>query len=118
MAKFGASRVTLRKGDSTLTVAAYASRVRAGKAPPCDVWFIDGSHTDPTVTHDFTNAIASMRRGGVVMADDTTDHWPDVQARWAALVADGTIRDAQCRTFSIKQTRGYCWGRVEKGTAH
>ena len=109
---YGASRISLYRGDSTLTVAAYATKVRAGLEPGCDVFFIDGSHTDPTVTKDFGNAIASMREGGVLMADDTTSHWPDVQAQWNAQVAAGHLRDAQCKVFAIKGSRGFCWARV------
>ena len=105
-------RVTLHRGDSLLTLPRYAHEVRQGTKPPCDVTFIDGEHWGRRVVSDFHYALLSLREGGVIVADDTTPHWPDVQREWQTRVRLGHIVSEYCYQAELPSLgwRGYCHG--------
>jgi len=109
-------RLSLRKGDSTLTVAQFVEEALARQAaaqPPCDRFFIDGNHQNPTVAIDFANAMRATRSGGLVMADDTTARFADVLSEWTALVRRGLLTSPTCQSYTLPRPaglKGFCWG--------
>lgn len=105
-------RMTLHKGSSGTTLPAYAEAVARGEQPKCDIFYIDGMHKGRLVWSDFSYALQSMRVDGVVVADDTTPHWPDVEQVWKAHVKAGNILGSRCiaRLKPGLGWRGYCVG--------
>ena len=106
-------RLTLHKGSSATTVPAYAAEVARGAQPKCDVFYIDGVHKGLLVWADFWHALKSMREGGIIVADDTTPHWPEVEKAWQAHVQAGNILGPRCIAKMLTGAlgwRGYCVG--------
>eukprot|EP00966_Prymnesium_polylepis_P089372 2069123-Prymnesium_polylepis.1 len=68
-------RIELHGGNSIKTVRRYAERVLDGKAPACDLWYIDGAHMGHIPTLDLRNAMAAAADGAIFIADDCTSRF-------------------------------------------
>ena len=106
-------RVVLHKGDSKRTGPAFASRVSLGLQRPCDIFFIDGHHSNPHVVYDFYTAINATRPGGIIMADDTSALFKTVLKLWHFHTARGDIVQPRC-AFPVRRQsiglRSFCVG--------
>ena len=97
---------------ASLSMAATTSRGPTAAAwPPCDRFFVDGSHDEPWVSVDFANAVRGTRAGGYLMADDTTFRFYYVKLIWLELIKRGYLAESRCIEVNhpppIGQ-RGFC----------
>ena len=85
------SRVQFFIGDSRETVAHYAKRVAAGLEPPCDLWYVDGLHSDNGPSADLHNALRASSPRAYVIADDCTRRFIAVKTAFNQHKDAGTI---------------------------
>ena len=114
-------RVILHQGDSRREGPAFAKRVSEGLERPCDVFFIDGHHSNPHVQIDFTTAINATRPGGMIMADDTSALFKTVLKMWLFHTARGDIIHPRCAYPVRKQSiglRSFCFGVRAPSASH
>ena len=73
------SRCSCRSED---TLRELAKEVRHARAPPCDLWYIDGCHDTKCMREDMRHALVAASFDGWVMADDYSKRFPGVRAIW------------------------------------
>ena len=109
-------RVHFHVGKSRQTVPLYASRVRNGTAPPCDLWLVDGDHGNGA-RHDVMNALSASHAGTIVVVDDASLRFPMLRKCWRIHVALGSIRELSCVQLRPKwgahKAKGWCFGSVQ-----
>ena len=114
-------RVVLHEGDSKVMGRGFAKLVQRGKAKPCDVFFVDGLHSNPQVFWDFYTAINATRPGGLIMADDTTAQFKTVLKMWQIHAARGDIVEPRC-AYPIRNNqiglRSFCVAERAPNPAH
>jgi len=96
------NQVRFMVGDSKQTLPAFASRVRNGSEPTCDLVLVDGEHTEQGVLRDVRNLrsmIAPGAKGGAVkvLIDDVNFARP--RAGLQKVVEQGLIVVDQDRIF-------------------
>ena len=82
-------RLHLHVGDSACTAPdalRRLQRVSGQRRPPCDRFFVDGWHEEPSVSSDLSHALLFTRPGGLVMADDASRQFPEIRPAWERLV--------------------------------
>ena len=109
-------RLHAHKGDSACMVPLVLERVRRrlGGGAPCDRFFVDGWHEEPSVSSDLMHAVVFTRTGGLIMADDATHRFPDIRPAWEQLVRRGYVTDATCHRHHFGGEvglKGYCVGQ-------
>ena len=67
------------KGYSSSTLPWFYATYGA-KAPPCNVFSVDGRHDYDGVLSDLADAIGLTRIGGVILADDVSSRYEYVWA--------------------------------------
>ena len=72
--------------------AESADQVKQGRAPRCDLWYIDGGHTFVVPLSDMKWAHRASRNGTTLVADDCHRHWPSVLNGWADMRKSGRVR--------------------------
>ena len=119
-------RVTFVRGSSMFSLENHLKNVLSGKAPACDLWMVDGNHgpegkpsTHPALLawpgRDLTHAIKASADGALVIADDCTERFPDVQRAWAKLQSLGSLHgDSQIKHALPEPigVKGWCVGRA------
>ena len=101
-------RVVFHDGDSIPTLHAYAADVKAGKALPCDLWYIDGQHQGKWPHLDLEHAIAASHNGTLLIMDDCTAKWPAVVSGWVkALAAGHEIQPVPRESVVLPNKLGY-----------
>lgn len=114
-------RVVLHKGDSKFTGRAFAEKVQRGQARPCDIFFIDGLHSNPQVYWDFHTAVNATRPGGLIMADDTTALFKTVLKMWQMHTARGDLVEPRC-AYPVRNNkiglRSFCVAERAPSPAH
>ena len=106
------SRLTFHAGDTVATLPVHASLVEHGKAPPCDLWYIDGWHSGNVPMSDLKHAWRSSHNGTVVIADDCTGRFKDVRKAWHDMQQQGKILAHDSNRSRTEFAGGYS-GRVQ-----
>ena len=99
-------RLVMHQGNSQVTVQRYADEVKAGRAPRCDLWYIDGLHTGDGPRKDMVNALASSHNGTIILADDCTRHWVAVLNGFRTIALAGSIRAPVSANLKAKHFEG------------
>eukprot|EP00966_Prymnesium_polylepis_P247900 5732281-Prymnesium_polylepis.1 len=110
------NRVSYYRGRSQNTIRAYAEEVAQGRAPLCDLWFIDGDHWHGALL-DMKAALTVSRDAAVIIADDCTARHTLVMSAWRTMVSGGFIVDDFNRSYSLPSPaglKGWCVGRYRK----
>ena len=115
-------RFVMHQGNSQVSVQRYAADVEAGRAPRCDLWYIDGLHTGDGPRRDMVNALAASHNGTIMFADDCTRHWVAVLNGFRTIALAGNIRRPLSANLKAKHFEaigghggsGWCLGIVVK----
>lgn len=107
-------RTTFHLGDSVVTMARFAQRVSQGLEAPCDLWFLDGTHTNYFIKHDLTNALASLQPDGWIIGDDCSRRFAWVGRQFRHLAGISRVVNFSQRLVNLRGAlglRGWCIGR-------
>ena len=106
-------RVKYFRGRSQTRIREYAVEVQEGRAPPCDLWFIDGDHWNGALL-DMKAALTTSRESAIIIADDCTERHTLVMRAWRHMVDSGFIVHDYNQTFHLPMPaglKGWCVGR-------
>ena len=91
---YAPGRVTFHDGSTKATLEPFVKQVQNGELPPCDLWYIDGLHTNIQgwgPAFDMAKALGASHAGTVMIADDCTRKWPAVSNGWDMLTKQGYV---------------------------
>jgi predicted O-methyltransferase YrrM len=96
-------RVHRYGGDSAVTVPPFNGE--------CDLAFVDGLHDGSGPITDFLNILKKMRKGSILLADDTNvKSCPAVAAAWSDIKARGLVTELECNDATMPDPGGWWQG--------
>ena len=108
-------RVKYFRGRSQTRIREYAVEVQEGRAPPCDLWFIDGDHWNGALL-DMKAALTTSRESAIIIADDCTERHTLVMRAWRHMVDSGFIVHDYNETFRLPMPAGLKGWYASDGT--
>jgi hypothetical protein len=95
----------------------YAKEIKAGTAPPCDFFSVDGDHGYAGSKADFVNGAKITNVGGYLFADDYAVDFPGVKKAWMESKSINLIEEVACEEVTGRKFNGYskawCLGRYK-----
>jgi len=105
------NRLSIVWGSSFDTVPKYFQ----DNSKVCDVFSVDGDHSEPGSFTDLSNALVATKKGGIILADDVSESF-GVPKSWSKLIIEGKILELECGEGGLVGPLGYhkrwCAGRV------
>jgi hypothetical protein len=102
-------RFSIVWGNSFETVPRYFQ----DRGKVCDVFSIDGDHSEQGSLTDLSNALVATKKGGIILADDVSDSF-GVPKSWLKVIAESKIIELECEEGGLvgRYKKRWCAGRV------